>query len=161
MTITDLLTELGRDPQKLEVFREDPLRLIKDKGLKAEDWLTLGFSKEAEKFSAYEDGMFYADFNDGAIIYQLVTKAPIQSETLPNLQVGWKISENGQLQMNRPLPVNAQGQVIIEGGQEVDLPTNGDSQRNRVWIVDQISGNCYPADILHLKVLVYTEQGCC
>ncbi|MEM7112729.1 MAG: hypothetical protein AAF614_09860 [Chloroflexota bacterium] len=161
MTITDFLTMLGQEPAKLDAFRQNPIQLMTEEGLTAVDQLNLGFTEEKIKFSDYEDGNFYVDFNEGGFIGQMVTKTPLISTELPNLQVGWKITENGQLQMNRPMPADVTGQVIIEGGREIELPTDDDTQRNRVWFVDKLTGKCYPADILHLKVVVHTDQDCC
>ncbi|MEM7112728.1 MAG: hypothetical protein AAF614_09855 [Chloroflexota bacterium] len=161
MKIADFLVELGKNPSKLEAFQESPLQFMIEEGLSTNDQHKLGFDKQFAKFSGYEDGNFYIDFNEGGLVGQMVTKTPLVSTELPNLQVGWKISENGQLQMNQPMPADVAGQVIIEGGQEIELPTDDDTQRNRVWIVDKLTGKYYPADILHLKVVVHTDQDCC
>ncbi|MEM7112727.1 MAG: hypothetical protein AAF614_09850 [Chloroflexota bacterium] len=161
MKVADFLVKLGKNPDKLEAFQHNPLQLMIEEGLSTKEQSELGFDEQFAKFSNYEDGSFYVDFNEGHIVAQMLTKTPILSEVLPNLQVGWKITEDGQLQMNQPMPADVAGQVIIEGGLEVELQTGNDTQRNRVWIIDKISGKCYPADILHLKVVVHTDQDCC
>ncbi|MEM7344737.1 MAG: hypothetical protein AAF485_10870, partial [Chloroflexota bacterium] len=97
MIITDFLTMLGQEPAKLEAFQQNPLQFMQDAGLTADDRLALGFRGDTKQFTQYEDGMFYTDFNGGSVICQLFTKSPILSNKLPNLQVGWKISENGEL----------------------------------------------------------------
>ena len=50
MKVADFLIELGKNPDKLEAFQQNPLQLMLEEGLSTKEQHELGFDKHLAKF---------------------------------------------------------------------------------------------------------------